>query len=238
MEHYVVELGSSDWFIGWTIVVALGILVFRYLPRLNERQVRNVEVTWGVVLFSCLISEQAMMWQTGIWDAEYSLPLHMCSLSGFFVIFTLWFKNKWTYLFALFWGVSGGFHSFLTPEYTLGGESILFWTYILWHASIIVGPLYFFFVKQWGLPKRSFLIVWGYTHLVWLAIGLIDWALGANYMYVMHPPLANNPFVQGEFPYHLIGFELAGILHFGLVAVLFNFFQKRKESSYNRWLSA
>ncbi|NVK05897.1 MAG: TIGR02206 family membrane protein [Flavobacteriia bacterium] len=237
MDHYIVEIGSLDWLYGWLVVLILGVFALRIIPKIQSLNPRHFEIAWGAILFLMMGIEHFEMIRAGVWDLQYSLPLQMCSLSGFLLIFTLWFRNKWTYLFVLFWGVSGGLHSFLTPEHTLGGEPLFFWSYNLWHASIIIGPLYFFFIQKWGIPKRSFLKVFGYTHVVWIAVGLIDWEIGANYMYVLEPPAAENPFVVGKFPYHLIGFEIAGIIHFGLTAVIFSWIQKRRSINAGIWAS-
>lgn len=238
MDHYIVEFASSDWLYGWFVVLLLGVLVLGVFPRIKSFNFRTFELVWGGLLLAMISVEHHTMIQTGVWHTSFSLPLQMCSLSGLLFIYTLWFRNKWTYLFVLFWGLSGGLHSFLTPEHTFGGQGLFFWTYNFWHASIMVGPLYFFFIQKWGLPKRSFITVWGLTHLVWVAIGLIDWALGANYMYVLEPPAADNPLIIGEFPYHLIGFEIAGFVHFGLVALLFSRIQKRPGYLSIKWTSA
>ncbi len=238
MDHYIVAPLSSEWFAGWGVLLGLGFLAIFILPRkIAPQSHRRFEIVWGVLLILSTSLEQITLMREGLWNMVYSLPLQLCSLSGLLVIFTLLTRNKWTYLFSLFWGISGGLHSFLTPEMTLGGEGLFFWTYHFWHASIIIAPLYFFLIQQWGVPKRSFLLVWGSTHLVWIAVGLIDWSLGANYMYVLAPPAVDNPFVQGVFPYHLIWFEIAGILHFGLLALLFTAWQRRFDPPSPLWSS-
>ncbi|WP_170266398.1 YwaF family protein [Phaeocystidibacter luteus] len=239
MDHHIVEIGTGDWYQGWGILLILCLSVLYLLPRLGRKGMRSAEKVWALLLFLSWGLEQVVLIRTGNWDATWALPLQLCSLSGMLTIFTLITRNKWTYLFVLFWGISGGLHSFLTPEMTLGGQGVLFFTYIFWHSSIIAMPLYFFFQHKWGIPRNAFLIVWGWTHFVWLAVGILDYTIGANYMYVMEPPLVDNPFVQGAFPYHLIGFEIAGILHFGLTHLVFRKLQKIKSIGESPiWLSA
>lgn len=202
------------------------ILILGYIPRVAKNNLSTFEKVWAFALILNFSYEQFTMINGGWWSLQWSLPLQMCSLSGMLTIITLLTKNKWTYLFVLFWGLSGGFHSFATPEMTLGGQGILFFTYYFWHASIIVMPMYFFFIKKWQVPKKAFWVVWGSTHLVWLVVGLIDYAVDANYMYVLRPPAVENPFIIGGFPYHLIGFDIAGFLHFGLISFAFRKIQR------------
>ncbi|NVK28170.1 MAG: TIGR02206 family membrane protein [Flavobacteriia bacterium] len=239
MNHHIVEIGTGEWYQGWGILLLVCLAAVYVLPQLGRKQMRTAEKVWAILLLVSWVAEQVLLISTGNWDVSWALPLQLCSLSGLLAIFTLLTRNKWTYLFGLFWGLSGGLHSFLTPEMTLGGQGILFFTYLFWHASIVAVPLYFFFRHKWGIPKNAFLIVWGWTHFVWLAIGLLDYAIDANYMYVLHPPEVANPFVQGTFPYHLIGFEIAGILHFGLTHLIFRRIQKSKSIDGSPiWMSA
>lgn len=187
----------------------------------TEKDLRVIEIGWAAVLSFTLLFEHGVMVYEGIWSMRWSLPLQLCSLSGLLAIYTLLSGKKTVFLFLLFWGLSGGVHSIITPEMTLGDAPSFVIIYYIWHASVILVPIYFFKIKGWRLPKHSFLKVWGWSHVLWLLVGSIDWAIGANYMYVMEPPNVENPFVQGGFPNHLLVFELAGILHFGLIAILF-----------------
>ena len=38
--------------------------------------------------------------------------------------------------------------------------------------------------------------------------------LDSNYMYLSEKPIANNPFILGEWPWYILGFQFVGILHF------------------------
>lgn len=222
MEHAIVDIGSDLWFMGWGFLSVLMLLALRGMPELSPSAQRRVEISWGILLLVSLIVENLTMISSGSWSLEWSLPLHMCSMSGLLAIYTMFTGNRMAYLFLLYWGVSGGFHSLLTPEMTLGDSPVMSVVYYFWHTSIIVVPVYFFKVRGYGLERRSFWKVLGRTHIVWLFIALLDWAIGANYMYVLEPPVADNPFVINEFPYHLIGFEFAGILHFAVIALIFS----------------
>ena len=42
---------------------------------------------------------------------------------------------------------------------------------------------------------------------------------GANYMYLAKAPIADNPLVLQE-PYHIVGFELAALVHFYVLYVI------------------
>lgn len=52
-----------------------------------------------------------------------------------------------------------------------------------------------------------------WTQPVLVVIGLFNWVLDANYMYLCEKPIANNPFVFGNWPWYIIGLEIAGLIH-------------------------
>ena len=52
-----------------------------------------------------------------------------------------------------------------------------------------------------------------YLQFFVVAVAIIDYLLGANYMYLAKAPIADNPLVLQD-PYHIIGFEIFAIIHF------------------------
>ena len=52
-------------------------------------------------------------------------------------------------------------------------------------------------------------------------IGLINWILDANYMYLCNKPIANNPFIMGEWPWYILIIELTVLLHFLIIYLPF-----------------
>ena len=48
-------------------------------------------------------------------------------------------------------------------------------------------------------------------------VGLINWLLGANYMFLSAPPSVDNPLVMGEWPWHILGFEIIALTFFALM---------------------
>ncbi len=229
MDHYIVEFGSAPWLLGLTILIALVVLTVAFSKVLSPQSLRRFEIVWAWILTSCFLFENGAMVYTDAWSLQWSLPLQLCSLSGLLAIYSL-FSNRSTFFpYLLLWGISGGFHSLITPEMTLGNEPAFIITYHIWHSSIIIIPIYLFSVREWSLPNRTFLKVFVGTNVLFVLVGLLDALIGANYMYVIEPPAVDNPFVQGGFPYHIIMFELAGIVHFGLIAFVFGRWQKNKE---------
>ena len=54
--------------------------------------------------------------------------------------------------------------------------------------------------------------------------------LGSNYMYLNERPIVDNPFLIGEWPWYILGFEVAGALHILIMDLFFRIrpFNKRR----------
>jgi uncharacterized membrane protein YwaF len=50
------------------------------------------------------------------------------------------------------------------------------------------------------------------TNIVIWPVWLIDWLVGANYMYLMERPPTESPLVFGDWPWYIINVELVGLL--------------------------
>jgi len=105
-------------------------------------------------------------------------------------------------------------HSFLTPELDDGNSLYNHVEYTVSHAGILASGLYA--TMRMGMVPRpwSWLRVLGITQLVLPVIGLLNYALGSNYMYIASRPLIDNPFLIGEWPWYIVGLEFAALLHF------------------------
>jgi uncharacterized membrane protein YwaF len=62
---------------------------------------------------------------------------------------------------------------------------------------------------------RVFLI----TNLTLIPIALVNLAIGANYFFICRKPGGTSPFLMGEWPWYILGFELLGGLFFWLLSL-------------------
>jgi uncharacterized membrane protein YwaF len=61
----------------------------------------------------------------------------------------------------------------------------------------------------------------GVNVLLMLPVGLVNYVTGANYMFLSQKPIADNPFIVGEWPIYILGFVAAGALHYAVLSVFF-----------------
>ena len=120
-------------------------------------------------------------------------------------------------------GIAGGLQSFITPEFTHGRHPVYVFDYYFNHASIISIGFYIIFVHQEQLRKKAWLRTFGRIQLFALLALVINLITGGNYMYLMQPPIVDNPLiVQSDiFPYmHVLFFQVFAVLHFFLLQIV------------------
>jgi hypothetical integral membrane protein (TIGR02206 family) len=219
--HHVVPFGSPWWWGGWLIFAVYGAVVFwigRSTPKADRERFERM---WGWVILGFFAFGQLVQVLDGTWSLQESLPLHLCWFSRFLAFLYLTFRQKWALVPLFFWGIVGGFHSLMTPESTLGGSSFMLVEYYFSHAGIILVPLYTVFVGGWRIPNNGWLHAFLWNNILLLPIYGIDLAVGGNYMYLVSKPQVDNPFVVGDWPYYILGFEAAALLHYGVLRLLF-----------------
>jgi uncharacterized membrane protein YwaF len=52
-------------------------------------------------------------------------------------------------------------------------------------------------------------------------VGLTNYLVDANYMFLCQRPLVDNPVIMGEWPWYILGFIVAGALHYIVLTLLF-----------------
>ena len=190
--------------------IAVGLTMGRGLTR---EQIGAVSTGLAVVGLVRLPLAHGWWVSAGVWNIQEYLPLHMCSLSFLFAIALLLWPRQLLYEFVYYWGISGTLHALVTPALTLGLGPIEVFDHFFSHGYTMFVALWATFVMGMSPRPGSWWRVLLWTQLVLPVIGGINWLLGANYMFLRAPPPADNPFIMGEFPWHILGYQFAAALH-------------------------
>jgi hypothetical integral membrane protein (TIGR02206 family) len=151
---------------------------------------------------------------TGQWTIQTMLPLHLCSALVWLCAYMLVTKNYRIYEFAYVIGIAGALQAILTPD--LGIYDFPHYRYFqvfLSHGLIVTSAIYMTLVEgfrpTWNSLKRVFL--WGNVYL--LAVGLLNWLIGSNYLFVAHKPeTASLLDMLGPWPFYLIPMEVLALV--------------------------
>ena len=221
IPHETLEIFSMVW---WqSNIVTLSIILFllilgKWFSPENRTQLGKFI---GVILISRAVGIHFYWDYLGILTIESSLPLHLCGLSAILSGIVLFWRKQWAYECLFFWGIPGAFHSLLTPEFTFGTSGFLFYEYYLSHGGIILSAIYLTWVFGMKPRQGSWLKIFLYSQILIPFIAFINWIFNANYMFLCTKPIANNPFLIGEWPWYLLSIELAGLLHFFIIYLPF-----------------
>ena len=221
MDHVVISPFGVEWFF-WNILTLFFILLVVVIPRNQSDKFKSNCTTFFALLMAFeYVFIQSYFVYKGIWTPQDSLPFHLCRLMLFNTIILLFTRNQIAFELLLFIGMVGGFHSLITPELTHGSDLVLLIDYFLVHGGLVAAPLYCIFVLGMRPRKMAWLKSFFYLQIFVVAVAIIDYLLGANYMYLALKPEVNNPFLIGDWPYYIIGLELATLLHAFLVYIPF-----------------
>ncbi len=160
----------------------------------------------SIVLLAVAVAFVATPLVDGTWTARGSLPLDLCDVAVFVAAIACW-TTRWPLAFELtyFWGLAGTLQAVGTPDLSAGFPSLAFFEFVLGHLAIVIAAVYLVIGLRRrprpGAVARVFAITAGYTALV----GLVDWRLGANYMFLRAVPRHTSLLsVLGPWPWYLL----------------------------------
>jgi len=227
IKHEIIPPFSNEWYI-YNLITGFCIFLIIFLGKsISDVQKKQLSlIIAGLFIFEFVFMEFYHIY-TDAWSIQDSLPLHLCAIMWFVSIYLFLTKKQWAFEMMLFIGMPGGFHSLLTPELTHGDSLLHKIDFFIGHGGLVLAPFYAIFVmKMWPRKNgwwRSFLKL----QFLVLIVGLFNYLAGSNYMYLTHPPIADNPLIPpdqsffGQWPYYILIFELVVLLHAVLINIPF-----------------
>jgi hypothetical integral membrane protein (TIGR02206 family) len=205
---------SSFWWECMIVVVFIIVLIVRLPLHWKQLKHRNYDIFIALVLLLNTLGENWYNYSHGYWNLQQSLPVHLCSITNILCIIILINYKQWMAELIYYWGLAGGIHSLLTPEFTVGMEGYNFYGYFINHGGLLLVVAYMVVHYNFTPRPKSWLYVLGYTQIVVVFVSIINYLVGANYMYLSHKPEVENPFVIGDWPYYILVLEAVALLHF------------------------
>ena len=192
-RHEIIQMFTPTWWIGILGSALAIIFLLRFAKTLDKKgefKFRHL-IAWSVII-------REMVWHTfllyhGDWVLSESLPLHLCGISRLIGAFLLLSPRQLIFEYLILLGMAGAVQSFITPELTHGYHPLFVIDFYYAHSVIIFMALYAFFIMKMKLDKWSWLRVFVFGHLLLTTIGIINYFIGGNYIYLCERPIA---------PYH------------------------------------
>ena len=196
------------------ILVAVNVLLFVFRHRLDERAQRRVEVTLAVIIIGLELAWQVWSFYVGWWRIQIMLPLHFCGLMMYLSPYMLLTHNYRAFEFVYFLGIGGAIQGVLTPAIgDHGFPHFLFFQAIIAHGAVVTAGVYMAVVKGYRPTWQSFKRVIIISNIYMVFVAIVDWAIGANYMFLAQKPDTVSLIdVLGPHPWYILSLEGVALL--------------------------
>ena len=176
--------------------VFLGISIF-ILAR-NIGYDRMIRLTLCLVTVACLI---------GSCFSYHFIPLHVCHISAWLVLpMALLFRVKVFQYFLMYISGWGALIALIIPDLQAHTTWLRFIIFYTMHACLVISALYCFFKDRpepkWISVLYAFLIY----NLYIMFVGIVDYMLDANYVFLSHPPESLQAYFT--WPWYIFEFQL------------------------------
>jgi hypothetical integral membrane protein (TIGR02206 family) len=175
--------------LGALVSVALLALALVALVRLRPASRRPVRLALAAGIVALVVFELSVGAREGWLSWRALLPLELCDAALVLTVVTLLAPRRPTAEVVYFWAVSGTLLAMLTPDLAWNFPRWEFVVFFGLHGLVFVAAIVLVFGlglrPRPGAPFRVFGITAGWASLV----GLVNLALGTNYMYLRHKPV-------------------------------------------------
>ena len=209
----IIEPLSLTWWIGMSLSILVSFGIIQIAIRIPPDKRKILMMIMGFTLISIELMQQFYINHLGLWSLKTSLPIHLCGISGILAGIMMFRSSHYGFEFLALIGSPGALHALLTPQLNHGTIPFLIFKYYVSHAGIILVPLFLAIVLGYRIKRSSWYRVLLFCQVLLIIIGLTNYFIGSNYMYLAEKPLVNNPMVVGEWPWYILGFEILGLVH-------------------------
>lgn len=227
MKHVIIQPMSPFWFVA-LLVTALSIAGLTFLcSRVSRDKLDWFAQKLGyLIIVQVIFTNIYLLFVQNCWTLENNLPLSLCRASIILSALALITKKKWLVIWASYLGISGGLISILTPDLSYGISAYTIFDYYFVHGILIFIPILLIYLLGIKLDKLSSIKAFIYGNVMLLMVFPIDFLINANYMYLRIKPEISNPLLVGQWPWYIIGFEVAGLLHIVIMDLIFRIVPK------------
>jgi hypothetical integral membrane protein (TIGR02206 family) len=149
---------------------------------------RGVRWCLAALLLASVTGYLALAVSSGAIGPLDFLPLHLCDLTLFVAVLALLTRNRLAVEILYYWALAGTTLAILTPDVEGSYPDWRWVAYFTTHGAVVVSATTLVFglgrTPRPGSAWRVFLITLGYA----AAVGVVDWATGANFLYLARKP--------------------------------------------------
>jgi hypothetical integral membrane protein (TIGR02206 family) len=216
-KENVFQLFSPAHLITLTVFLLIIFLLFFFRMRLRKPGInRAARIGMFSILILSEVSLQAWLWWSGYWEYQYSLPLHLSSISLILSAILLLNKRYALFEFTYFVGVGSALQAMLTPDISL--YTFPHYRYIhffISHGGTVIANLFMVFVEGYKPTGKSLWKAFLWLNAYTLLIFIVNFLIEGNYMYISEKPV--NPSLidyLGPWPWYILSLEVIAFITF------------------------
>ena len=217
-------------------------IVFSFIGYKLKNQKTITKISYGLIVFSILqeimdYTNRIFLDELYVISLSADLPLQFCSIGYYFSIIGIIMsisEKKYNIKFEQFifdcayvLGFGGALQAMITVDLTginnMIGSFALNWQ----HSIIILNVLWLIFAYNKRFNLRGVLNAFIFMNLAIIPVGIINYFLSANYMFICSPPNVNNPLLIGDWPIYLIILEFVYFLYILILYLPFKLLHKK-----------
>jgi hypothetical integral membrane protein (TIGR02206 family) len=198
---------------GLVIILLINLSFFTLWKRTSERARRTFRYGLAALLILDEIAWHFWNFSTGNWSLRTMLPLHLCSILVFLSAYMLVKRSYAIYEFAYLLGIAGALQALLTPDAGIYGfPHFRAFQVLVSHGAIVSAAVYMTLVEGFRPTPTSLKRVFIGSNLYLLFVGLVNWAIGSNYLFIAHKPeTASLLDVLPAWPWYIFYIEGLGL---------------------------
>lgn len=177
------HIGISAFF----LAAAVLIFIFRKrLARLDGKIVRRVMA--GILTANMLIHYVSRL-ILGIWSFGEDLPLHICFVTNFLLIYILLTDDKLgLFRVVYYFTLIGPLPAMIWPDLSYSWQSYTFWQFVISHHFMLLCSLFCMFVFGYSVRLRSIFPAFFFGNIYIGAVWIFNAAFGTNYIMMEELP--------------------------------------------------
>lgn len=196
------------------VFVLLYAAVFVFRKRLRGfGHFKAVRIAAATLLLVNMVIHYGSRIILGIWSFESDLPLHLCFLTNFFMIYILYMDNKGgLYRIIYYFTFIGPLPAMIWPDLRSSYDSYIFYQFIISHHIMLLISLYCLCVLRYETKVRYSLHTLLFGNIFIGAVMLFNMYFGTNYIMMAELPAQLYevyPFLHALPP--LVWLELVGV---------------------------
>lgn len=219
LQHYVMIL-----------LTVFGIIIVFFTR--NKRQARSVEIGTAVSLIIFELLYHFWLFSTDQWSIHHALPLELSNISIILAVILLLNRNKLLFEIAFLVGIGGALQAVVTPVLSYGWPHFRYIHFFYTHIAVIWIVFYFLWHYRFPLTFWSVLKAMLFLNILLPFIWFVNDFTGGNYWFIMEKPEGGSLLdFFGDHPWHILGMEIAAVVMFSLLVLLFGRRKRRKKLS-------